>query len=155
MPAPNAQVLTGPELRTIFLGFDQMRDELLYSNVKGKNPFKDVRVREAFYKAIDIEAIKTRVMRGLVDAVGADDRAGAVRAARRTSRVRSSIRTAPRSCWPRPAIPNGFEVDDGLPERPLRQRRRDLPGGGRHARPHRHQGEPATPSPRRSISPRC
>ena len=44
---------------------DQTRDELLYSNVKGKNPFKDVRVREAFYKAIDVEAIKTRVMRGL------------------------------------------------------------------------------------------
>ena len=61
----NAQVLTGPELRTIFLGFDQTRDELLESSVKGKNPFKDVRVREAFYKAIDIEAIKARVMRGL------------------------------------------------------------------------------------------
>jgi peptide/nickel transport system substrate-binding protein len=61
----NAQALTGPELRTIFLGMDQVRDELLYSNVKGKNPFKDVRVREAFYKAIDVEAIKTRVMRGM------------------------------------------------------------------------------------------
>jgi peptide/nickel transport system substrate-binding protein len=60
-----AKVLTGPELRTIFLGMDQTRDELLYSNVKGKNPFKDVRVREAFYKAVDIEAIKSRVMRGL------------------------------------------------------------------------------------------
>jgi len=63
--SPNAQVLKGPEIRTIFLGMDQVRDELLYSNVKGKNPFKDVRVREAFYRAIDIEAIKTRVMRGL------------------------------------------------------------------------------------------
>jgi peptide/nickel transport system substrate-binding protein len=60
-----AKVMTGPELRTIFLGMDQTRDELLYSNVKGKNPFKDIRVREAFYKAIDIEAIKSRVMRGL------------------------------------------------------------------------------------------
>ena len=59
-----AQVLSGPELRTIFLGFDQMRPELLHSNVKGKNPFKDVRVRKAFYQAIDIEAIKSRVMRG-------------------------------------------------------------------------------------------
>jgi peptide/nickel transport system substrate-binding protein len=63
--SPNAQVLKGPELRTIFLGMDQVRDELLYSNVKGKNPFKDVKVREAFFKAIDIELIKTRVMRGL------------------------------------------------------------------------------------------
>ena len=60
-----AKVMTGPELRTIFLGMDQSRDELLYSSVKGKNPFKDVRVREAFYKAIDINAIKSRVMRGL------------------------------------------------------------------------------------------
>jgi len=63
--SPNASVLTGPELRTIFLGMDQTRDELLYSNVKGKNPFKDIRVREAFYKAVDVELIKTRVMRGL------------------------------------------------------------------------------------------
>jgi len=60
-----AKVLSGPELRTIFLGFDQMRDELLESSVKGKNPFKDVKVRQAFNMAIDKEAIKTRVMRGL------------------------------------------------------------------------------------------
>ena len=33
--------------------------------MKGKNPFKDVRVRKAFYQAIDEEAIKTKVMRGL------------------------------------------------------------------------------------------
>lgn len=61
----NAHVLAGPELRTIFLGFDQSRDELLESNVKGKNPFKDVRVRHAFNIAIDKEAIKRSVMRGL------------------------------------------------------------------------------------------
>ncbi|MEO6293582.1 MAG: ABC transporter substrate-binding protein [Burkholderiaceae bacterium] len=60
----NLKVLQGPELRVIFLGMDQKRDELQYSSVKGKNPFKDVRVRKAFYQAIDIEGIKKTVMRG-------------------------------------------------------------------------------------------
>src|SRR5260370_34614117 len=53
------------ELRTIFLGMDQARDELLESSVKGKNPFKDKRVRRAFYQAIDETAIAAKVMRGL------------------------------------------------------------------------------------------
>jgi len=61
---PNLKVLQGPELRVIFLGMDQKRDELQFSNIKGKNPFKDKRVRQAFYQAIDIETIKSRVMRG-------------------------------------------------------------------------------------------
>jgi peptide/nickel transport system substrate-binding protein len=62
--AGNFNVMQGPELRTIFLGMDQKRDELQFSSVKGKNPFKDKRVRQAFYQAIDTEAIKSRVMRG-------------------------------------------------------------------------------------------
>lgn len=60
----NARVMVGPELRTIFLGMDQSRNELLYSNIKGKNPFKDKRVRQAFYQAIDIDGIQKTVMRG-------------------------------------------------------------------------------------------
>jgi peptide/nickel transport system substrate-binding protein len=32
-------------------------------DVKGKNPFKDVRVRRAMYQAIDVEALKRSVMR--------------------------------------------------------------------------------------------
>jgi len=56
-------VLQGPELRTIFLGFDQHRDELLDMPGSGKNPFKDVRVRKAFYQAINIDAIHRVVMR--------------------------------------------------------------------------------------------
>jgi peptide/nickel transport system substrate-binding protein len=58
------KVLQGPELRVVFLGMDQKRDELLFSNVKGKNPFKDKRVRQAFYQAIDIDGIQKTVMRG-------------------------------------------------------------------------------------------
>ena len=59
-----ATVLQGPELRTIFLGMDQERDELLYSSVKGANPFNDKRVRQAVYQAVDADAIKSKVMRG-------------------------------------------------------------------------------------------
>ncbi|MSP88957.1 MAG: ABC transporter substrate-binding protein [Alphaproteobacteria bacterium] len=58
------QVMQGPELRTIFLGFDQWRDESLDMPGSKKNPFKDVRVRKAFYQAIDINAIQRVVMRG-------------------------------------------------------------------------------------------
>ncbi len=68
--SPNARAVVGPELRTIFLGMDQKRDELLYSSVKGKNPFKDKRVRQAFYQAIDINAIQRTVMRGAARPTG-------------------------------------------------------------------------------------
>ena len=68
--SPNARAVVGPELRTIFLGMDQKRDELLYSSVKGKNPFKDKRVRQAFYQAIDINGIQRTVMRGAARPTG-------------------------------------------------------------------------------------
>jgi len=58
------KVIDGVENRIVFFGFDQSRDELLYSDVKGRNPFKDRRVREAIYRAIDIEALKRVTMRG-------------------------------------------------------------------------------------------
>ncbi|RAI57418.1 ABC transporter substrate-binding protein [Roseicella frigidaeris] len=58
------RIIQGPELRTIYLGMDQLRPELLKSDVKGKNPFKDARVRRAVYQAIDINAIHRTVMRG-------------------------------------------------------------------------------------------
>lgn len=61
---PDIRIWEGEELRMIYVGFDQSRSELLYSDVKGRNPFKDRRVRLALYQAIDINAIKTQVMRG-------------------------------------------------------------------------------------------
>lgn len=62
--AEGVKALAGPEARTIFLGMDQGRDELLHSNIKGKNPFKDIRVRQAFAHALNLDAIKKKVMRG-------------------------------------------------------------------------------------------
>jgi len=58
------KIIDGPENRIVFIGMDQFRDELLFSNVKGKNPFKDVRVRRALYQAVDIETIKSKLMNG-------------------------------------------------------------------------------------------
>ncbi|MGE5640923.1 MAG: ABC transporter substrate-binding protein [Clostridia bacterium] len=62
---PTLKVLDGVETRTIFLGLDQHSDELRYAGVKGKNPFKDVRVRKALNMAIDREAIRKVTMGGL------------------------------------------------------------------------------------------
>ncbi|WP_237215756.1 ABC transporter substrate-binding protein [Falsiroseomonas oryziterrae] len=62
--AGNIRVVEGPEVRTLFLAFDTYRDELLYSDVRGRNPFKDLRVRQALYHAIDIAAIQRTIMRG-------------------------------------------------------------------------------------------
>jgi len=59
------KVVEGMENRTIFFGMDQYRDELKYSNVKGKNPFKDKRVREAMVISLDRDAITRQVLRGL------------------------------------------------------------------------------------------
>jgi peptide/nickel transport system substrate-binding protein len=53
------------EFRTIFLGLDQGSRELRSSNVKGRNPFADRRVRQAIYQAIDEETIRDKVMNDL------------------------------------------------------------------------------------------
>ena len=61
---PGFKIVEGPELMTIFLGFDEWRDQLIDGNVTGRNPFKDRRVREAFARGIDEKAIIAHVMRG-------------------------------------------------------------------------------------------
>jgi peptide/nickel transport system substrate-binding protein len=58
------KIIDGPENRIVFIGMDQFRDELLHGNIKGKNPFKDVRVRKALYHAVDIETMRTKLMNG-------------------------------------------------------------------------------------------
>ena len=68
---PDIKVLEGVENRVVFIGMDQQRDELLYSNVKGRNPFKDKRVRQALYQAIDVETLRATTMRGLSKPTGA------------------------------------------------------------------------------------
>ena len=59
------KIVDGPEVRTIFLAPDVGSAELKYSSVKGKNPFKDKRVRQALSLAIDREAIRRSTMSGM------------------------------------------------------------------------------------------
>jgi peptide/nickel transport system substrate-binding protein len=58
------------ELGQQYFTFDQARDELAGSDVKGRNPFKDRRVRQAVWHALNIELIVDKVLRGQAEPVG-------------------------------------------------------------------------------------
>jgi peptide/nickel transport system substrate-binding protein len=58
-------VTTVAQIRSIFFGMDQGVEELRTSDVKGKNPFADPKVRMAVNHALDKEAIKRVVMEDL------------------------------------------------------------------------------------------
>ncbi|WP_055037732.1 ABC transporter substrate-binding protein [Blastochloris viridis] len=68
--AKGIKVDIGAENRVIFLGFNLGRPELASSDVKGRNPFGDQRVREAVNLAINREAIRQLTMRGHALPVG-------------------------------------------------------------------------------------
>jgi peptide/nickel transport system substrate-binding protein len=110
------KVYEGRENRIIFLQMDQARDELLYSNVKGKNPFKDKRVRQAFYQAIDVQAINKVVMRGLSIPTAVNlpnpDKAGIPKAM--DKRYPFDI-AASKKLLAEAGYPNGFEVQLDCP----------------------------------------
>ena len=48
---------------TQFLGFDHARPTLIHGDAGGRNPFQDIRVRQAVRHAIDLNALKSKVMR--------------------------------------------------------------------------------------------
>nr|PZN80813.1 MAG: peptide ABC transporter substrate-binding protein [Pseudomonadota bacterium] len=58
------RVVVGPENRSIFLGLNVGDAELATSDVKGKNPFADKRVRHAINMAVNRQAIQREVMHG-------------------------------------------------------------------------------------------
>jgi peptide/nickel transport system substrate-binding protein len=68
--SPDVKVLQTNELRTVIFALN-LKDTLFESDVKDKNPLKDIRVREALYRAIDIDAVQKRAMRGLSRNTGA------------------------------------------------------------------------------------
>jgi peptide/nickel transport system substrate-binding protein len=103
------KVIDGMENRIVFFGFDQFRDELQYSSVKGKNPFKDKRVRQAFYQAIDIDAIKTKTMRGMAFPTGANTPSDKPSTPEIEKRFPYD-RAAAKKLLVEAGYPNGFEV---------------------------------------------
>ncbi len=113
--SPNLTVAQGPELRTVFIGMDQKRDELLNSSVKGKNPFKDRRVRQAFYQAIDEETIKSRVMRGAAAPTGLMVGPGVHGFAPDMNKRLPYDPEAARRLLAEAGYPNGFEVGMNCP----------------------------------------
>jgi peptide/nickel transport system substrate-binding protein len=67
---PGLKLAQTGELRVLLLGLNQGTPELHTSDIEGANPFKSKRVRQAFYQAIDIEAIRNDVMGGLAIPTG-------------------------------------------------------------------------------------
>ena len=107
---PAIEVIEGPENRVIFLVMDQERPELKYSNVKGKNPLKDLRVRRALYAAIDIDAIQKQVMRGQSRPTGAMVPAAARSAPELEPRLLPYDPAAAKRLLAEAGYPDGFEL---------------------------------------------
>jgi peptide/nickel transport system substrate-binding protein len=103
------KVLDGHEVRTIFIGMDQHNDELKYSDVKGKNPFKDVKVRQALNMAVDREAIKRVVMRGLSIPAGIMIAPGVHGHTKDIDRVMKYDPNGAKKLLAEAGYPNGFE----------------------------------------------
>ena len=58
------RVLEGQENRTVWIGMRQDIDELAGSDVRGRNPFRDLRVRQAIAHALDLDALRRTTLRG-------------------------------------------------------------------------------------------
>jgi peptide/nickel transport system substrate-binding protein len=67
---PGFKLAETGELRVLLLGLNQGTPELHSGDIPGANPFKDKRVRQALYNAIDMEAIRSDVMAGLAIPTG-------------------------------------------------------------------------------------
>ena len=109
------KVIDGVENRTIFFGMDQFRDELPGSNVKGKNPLKDLKVRMALYQAIDIASINRVTMRGLSQPTGALVAPQVNGWTQKVNQRHAFDAEASKKLLAEAGYPQGFEVDFACP----------------------------------------
>jgi len=61
---PRLRILEGQENRTVWIGMRQDLPELAGSDVRGRNPFRDLRVRQAVAHALDLDALRRSTLRG-------------------------------------------------------------------------------------------
>ena len=67
---PDIRIWAAHQAEVLFIGMDQHHDELPFSSLTDKNPFKDKRVRQAVSLAIDTGAINQAIMHGMAVPTG-------------------------------------------------------------------------------------
>ena len=138
--SPNLSVTTGPENRTIFFGMDVGAPQLKIIRRQGQEP-----VRRVAGAAGDEHGDQPRgdPARRHAHAVGAGrrDRAPLRQRLHQGARhLAARRRGESQGAAGRSRLSERILDQPQLPERPLFERRSDLPGRRRHARPDRHQG---------------
>jgi peptide/nickel transport system substrate-binding protein len=68
---PKLRVIQTADMGQQYFAMDQASTELRDSSLKGRNPFKDVRVRRAVYHALNVPLIIDKVLRGQAEPTGA------------------------------------------------------------------------------------
>ena len=144
---PGLKVQKAESTQTLYLGFDQASPELRSSNVKGRNPFADRRVRQAFYQGIDIGRI-IEALHGL-GGPGRHAESGRRASAGRKSSTAAcpTIPRKPKRFSPRPATLRASASGSTA-----RHSRTSMPHDRRLAGGDRHRGRcraPANPRARR------
>ena len=109
--APGISIQQAISTGTQYLGFDQSRATLIHGDAGGRNPFKDIRVRQAIRYAVDLNALKAKVMRNTANngrslyspAVDGYDKKFDALPAFDPARAKALLKDA--------GYPNGFAVD--------------------------------------------
>lgn len=109
------RVLEGQENRTVFLAMRQDSSDLPGSDVQGRNPFQDLRVRQAVAHAINMEAIRRTTLRGQAIPTGSMWTQFVNGYAEATNRRLPYDRERARALLAEAGYPNGFSVPFDCP----------------------------------------
>jgi peptide/nickel transport system substrate-binding protein len=119
--APGIRLVRMGSLVTVFLGMDQGSAELRTSDVRGKNPFADRRVRRAVHRGIDAGALVARTLGGLGEPAGMVATPGTNGYDPELDRRPPRDPEEARRLLAEAGYPDGFAVRLDCPRLPLRQ----------------------------------